>query len=117
MLISSADDAVAARSLFDLVTMTGQKHQDAYCKVCKTQHGVLLLTLLHHALKFELHVPRSGYCCADHYVSVVLKLWILCRAPSEAQPRPAADEQGVPEPQAGFRVWSPDSKRCRETEC
>ena len=45
------------------LTVTGQKHQDAYCKVCKTQHGVLLLTfILHDALKFELHVPRSGYC-------------------------------------------------------
>ncbi len=61
VLISSADDAVAARSLFDMVAVTGQKHQDAYCKVCKTQHSVRLLTLLHHALKFELHVPRSGY--------------------------------------------------------
>jgi len=63
VLISSADDVVAARSMFDMVTVTGQKHQDAYCKVCKTQHGVLLLTfILHDALKFELHVPRSGYC-------------------------------------------------------
>jgi len=56
VLISSADDAVAARSLYDMVTVTGQK------QVCKTQHGVLLLTLLPHALKFELHVPRSGSC-------------------------------------------------------
>ncbi len=74
MLISSADDAVAARSLFDMVTVTGHKHQDAYCKVCKTQHGVLLLTVLHHASKFELHwllLARSSCVCGAQVVGLV----------------------------------------------